>query len=832
LSTGTKQFKHINFFLELQLFAPKTYFCLVEQQLNPNHMKRNQLYISILSLFLLSCNQKTEPDSGLTLWYDEPALATIPDKSYDTHDDPEWLKALPLGNGSLGVMVFGDVNQERIQLSEESMWSGSVDDNDNPEAREAQAEIRRLLFEGKYREATELTNKTQICKGAGSGHGNGAEVPFGCFQTLGDLRIDFKKTEDYQDYYRELDLEKAVVKVNYTQAGVRFQREIFTSYPAQVMVARFTADEPGQISFSCTLDRPEYFNTYIEGEQLVMSGALVDGKEGKNLEYMARLKAVNKGGEVAYKDSVLVVRNADEVVLLLAASTDYVLDYPEYKGRDYSAITAQNIENAANTSYAKLLEKHLKEYQQYFQRVDLDLTPVEFTPVPTDERIAMFKETQTDPHLVELMFQYGRYLLISSSRPGSLPANLQGVWANKIQTPWNSDYHTDVNVQMNYWPAEVTNLSEIQLPLFDLVESLVEPGTKTAQVQYGNSGWVVHPITNVWGYTSPGEMASWGMHTGASAWICTHIAEHYRFTGDKDFLKRMYPVLKGAARFYIDWLVEDPETGKLVSGPAVSPENSFIAPDGSRCQISMGPAHDQQVIWQLFTDFLEASNTLDIHDVFVQHVKESRAKLAGPQIGSDGRLMEWAHEFPEVEPGHRHISHLFAVHPGEQINLIETPELAAAAKKSLDYRIKHGGGHTGWSAAWLISQYARLAEAEKAKESLNTVLAKSTSYNLFGQHPPFQMDANFGTTAGIAEMLLQSHAGMVELLPALPADWPTGEVSGLRARGGYTVDMTWEEGKLVNASIRADRGGTLNLAYDGRVQQLDLKAGETFEFQP
>ena len=792
-------------------------------------MKRNLVYIVLLLFLIYSCAPKTSPVSNLKLWYDEPALATVPDNSFETDDDPEWLKALPLGNGSLGVMVFGDVNNERIQLSEESMWSGSVDDNDNPAAKAAQDEIRRLLFEGKYREATELTNKTQICKGVGSGYGSGAKVPFGCFQTLGDLRIDFNKTAGYENYYRELDLQRAAVKVSYSQGGVNYQREVFTSYPDQVMVARFSADKPGQISFSCTLDRPEYFETYTDGDQLIMSGSLIDGKGGKNLQYMTRLKAINKGGEVAYSGSQLVVRNADEVVLLLSASTDYKLDYPEYKGRDYVSITAKNIEAAASKSFIDLLRTHLAEYQSYFKRVDLDLTPVDLTPVPTDERIAIFKETKTDPHLVELMFQYGRYLLISSSRPGSLPANLQGVWANKIQTPWNGDYHTDVNVQMNYWPAEVTNLSETQLPLFDLIESLVEPGSKTAQVQYGNSGWVVHPITNVWGYTSPGESASWGMHTGASAWICTHIAEHYRYTGNKAFLQRMYPTVKGAVEFYLDWLVEDPESGKLVSGPAVSPENTFIAPDGSRCQISMGPAHDQQVIWQLFTDFLEVSDALEVKDSFVQQVKESRAKLAGPQIGSDGRLMEWAHEFPEVEPGHRHISHLFAVHPGEQINLYETPELASAARKSLDFRIENGGGHTGWSAAWLISQYARLGEAEKAKESLNTVLSKSTSYNLFGQHPPFQMDANFGTTAGIAEMLLQSHAGVINLLPALPADWSDGKVSGLRARGGYTVEMTWKSGKLESASIVADHDGKAKILYAGQMQEVDLKAGESFE---
>ncbi|MFV0591771.1 MAG: glycosyl hydrolase family 95 catalytic domain-containing protein [Draconibacterium sp.] len=792
--------------------------------------KLKSTFLLLMVVFAAACTSQSDK-TELKLWYNKPADAMVKDNPFIGKDDPEWLKALPLGNGSMGVMVFGDVNNERIQLNEESMWSGSLDDNDNPEAREAQQEIRRLLFEGKYKEATDLTNKTQICKGAGSGHGNGARVPFGCFQTLGDLRIDFDKTTGFENYYRELDLNDAVVRVNYTQDDVNFQREIFTSYPDQVMVAKFTADKPGQISFSCTMDRPECFSTSAEDDQLIMSGALTDGKGGENLRYMARLKAVAKNGEVVYNGSQLVVRNADEVILLLAASTDYELKYPEYKGRDYVGLTAKSIAEASKKSYKELLIAHLSEYQNYFLRVDLDLTPAEIEPVPTDKRIELFRESNSDPHLVELMFQYGRYLLISSSRPGCLPANLQGLWANKIQTPWNGDYHTDVNVQMNYWPAEVTNLSEMHLPLFDLLESLVKPGGKTAEIQYGNRGWVIHPITNVWGYTAPGESASWGMHTGGSAWISTHIAEHYRFTGDKAFLKRMYPVLQGAAEFYIDWLVTDPETGKLVSGPAVSPENTFIAPDGSRSQISMGPTHDQEVIWQLFTDFIYASNELEIEDDFVREVKEAKNELAGPKIGSDGRLMEWAHEFPEVEPGHRHISHLFAVHPGEQINLWDTPDLVAAAKKSLDYRIANGGGHTGWSAAWLISQYARIFDGNDAKKSLNTVLRKSTSPNMFGQHPPFQMDANFGTTAGIAEMLLQSHAGVLHLLPALPTEWPEGSVKGLKARGGFTVDISWKDGRLVNANIYSEKGGNIRLLYGEDSSELSLKAGETYIYK-
>jgi alpha-L-fucosidase 2 len=783
---------------------------------------------AILFVFtcLFSCSTADKNKQELKLWYDAPADAEVQDKPRAWKDDAEWLKALPLGNGSLGVMVFGDVNRERLQLSEETMWSGSPDDNDNPDAYPAQAEIRKLLFEGKYREATELTNQTQICKGVGSGRGSGAEVPYGSFQTLGDIRIDFNKDSEYQDYYRELDLEKAVVSVSYTQDDVNFSREIFSSYPDQVMVARFTADKPGQISFSCTLDRPERFTTYSEDGQLIMKGALGDGKGGENLRYMARLKAVAKKGDVVYHDDELIVKGADEVILFLAASTDYLLDYPEYKGRDYISITRQNIENATGKSYKQLLKDHITEYSSYFDRVELDLTPEPIEEIPTNERVEIFRETQSDPHLVELIFQYGRYLLISSSRPGTMPANLQGVWTNKLQSPWNGDYHTDVNIEMNYWPAEVTNLSEMHMPYFDLIESLVEPGERTAEIQYHLNGWVVHPITNTWGYTSPGERASWGMHTGAGAWVCQHIMEHFSYTGDTAFLERMFPVLKGSAKFYLGWLVTDPETGKLVSGPAVSPENSFIAPDGSKCQISMGPTHDQQVIWQLFTDFVKASEILGKDDDIITFVIDARDNLAGNKIGSDGRLMEWAREFPEAEPGHRHISHLFGVHPAAQINMEQTPELAAAAKKSLDYRIENGGGHTGWSAAWLISQYARLYDAEDALRSLKTVITKSASPNLFGQHPPFQMDANFGTTAGIAEMLLQSHAGVINLLPALPEEWSSGEIEGLKARGGYVIDMEWENGKLTELELDSPHKGSVKLKYGNEYMEVDVDKGK------
>ncbi|ANW95362.1 alpha-L-fucosidase [Wenyingzhuangia fucanilytica] len=788
---------------------------------------------AIVFLLLVSCHQETEKDAAnLKLWYQQPANASKELASVIVNrNNPEWLKALPLGNGAFGAMVYGDVNQERIQLNEETMWSGSVDDNDNPEALKAQAEIRKLLFEGKYKEATALTRQTQVCKGAGTGHGKGANVPFGCFQTLGDLWIDFEKESDYQNYHRELDLEEAVVRVQYTQDGVTYKREHFVSHPDQLMVVKLTADKPGSISFKGTLTRPEYYQTKAEKDQLVMQGALSNGKGGKGLEYMTRLSAKNKNGTLTYKDDYLEVENADEVILYLTASTNYVLDYPNYKGRDYVTITAENLKKGKEKSYEAILEAHTKEYQNYYKRVSLKLTS-DLDTIPTDVRLQNFKKEKgkSDLHLVEQLYQYGRYLLISSSRPGTMPANLQGIWANQLQTPWNGDYHTDVNVQMNYWLAEVANLGEMHLPLFDLMESLQEPGAKTAKIHYNAKGWVVHPVTNVWGFTSPGEKSDWGMHVGAGAWLTTHIMEHYYFTLDKEFLKNEFPVLKGATEFYMDWLIPDPKTGKLISGPTVSPENKFRAPDGSVSKICMAPAHDQQVIWQLFQNYIDAANALDKNDAFLNSVKQAQAQLQGPKIGSDGRLLEWNEEFEEIEKGHRHISHLYALHPGFQIDVDETPEWATAARKSLDYRIQHGGGATGWSSAWLINQYARLGDGDLAEKSLKTLLSKRISHNLFGQHPPFQIDANFGATAGISEMLIQSHTGEIRLLPALPSNWKNGEVKGLCTKGGFVVDIKWQDGNLVSAKIHAKQGGEAKVKYKDKTISIHTKPGENIEF--
>ena len=789
---------------------------------------RNTMLL-LIGITFFSCAINTKPIPPLRIWDNHPAISTVQDVKAGWENDPEWLKAFPIGNGFLGAMVFGDVNHERLQLNEKTLWSGSPDDNNNPDAFASLSKIRELLFNGKNKEATELTLKTQVCKGAGSGQGNGSKVPFGCYQTLGDLWLDFGKTATYDNYHRELDLNRGVVTVSYRQEGINYKREIFTSFPDRALIMKLSSDKKGALNFKSTINRPERFETRIENDQLVMTGTMDNGKGGDGMTYAARLKAIATGGSVTLSDNMMEVKGADEVILILTASTNYKQEYPTYLGNNPRITSFEQLNKVIAQPYAALLKRHVDDYSSLSGKVSLKLTTSDTDTIPTNVRLKNQDQNPDDLHLQEIYFQFGRYLLISSSREGSLPANLQGIWANKIQTAWNGDYHTDINVQMNYWPADITNLSECYGPLTNLIESVVKPGQVTAAVQYKASGWVIHPITNVWGFTAPGEHPGWGMHVGAGAWLCQHLWDHYTYTADPKYLQRVYPIMLESARFYLDWLVKDPATGKLVSGPAASPENAFVAPDGSICQISMGPSHDQEVIRELFTNVLKASEVIKDNNPLLSKIDESLKNLAIPQIASDGRLMEWGKEYKETEPTHRHVSHIYMLHPGNQVDPQQTPELAAAVRKSLDARTDIG---TGWSLAWKVNFWARLKDGDRAYKLLKNLLrqtdngkinmsnAGGTYPNLFCGHPPFQIDGNFGGTSGIAEMLLQSHNGYIELLPALPSVWKNGEINGLVARGGFVVDIKWANNQLVFAKIYSRNSGHANIRYKDKTIEI------------
>ncbi|HVR69949.1 MAG TPA: glycoside hydrolase family 95 protein [Vicinamibacteria bacterium] len=774
------------------------------------------LLLLVVSRALPSAAAQDPAAPDLTLWYRRPA--------------PQWDHALPVGNGRLGGMVFGGVRSERIQLNEDSLWMGGPRETDNPEALAHLPEVRRLLFAGRPVEAAALAEKKLM------GRPNRLES----YQTLGDLRLAFEQEGTPEDYRLELDLDTAIARVSYRLGGVRYTREVFASAPDRVLVVRLGADRPGQVSLSVGLDRPQDARTeVVSAERIDLAGALAGGR---GLAFQASVRIVAEGGRGDAFPERAHVEGADAVTLILAAATSY-------RGADPRAAVERELSAAAAKPFARLRADHVADHRRLFRRVDLRLGPPA-TPsaLATDERLERVKGGERDPGLDALYFQFGRYLLIASSRPGDLPANLQGLWNDSLHPPWDSDYHLNINVQMNYWPAEVTNLAECHLPLFDLLESLRAPGRKTARLHYGAGGFVAHHITDVWGFTSPGDRPRSGLWPTGAAWLAQHLWEHYEFGRDRAFLAGAWPVMKEAAEFFLDYLVDDGK-GRLVTGPSVSPENRYQVASGEVGVLAMGPSMDTQIVRGLFTQVIRTGEILGLDDPLLARLAATRARLPAEKIGRHGQIQEWVEDYEEPEPGHRHISQLFALHPGDQITVRGTPDLARAARATLDRRLRHGGGHTGWSRAWIMNFWARLEDAEQAYENYQALLARSTLPNLWDLHPPFQIDGNFGGTAGVAEMLLQSHAGEIHLLPALPRAWAEGRFRGLRARGGVEVDLAWSQGRATAAVLRAtvderhrlrapagqrvaevrSGGRPLDYRVDGDVVVVALAAGRTYE---